>query len=668
MNSRPKDPKTARNKNVLIVGGSGSGKTRFWLKPNLLQCTSKTYPTSFVVTDPKGDIVVSCGHALQKNGYQIKILNSLNFKKSMHYNPFAYIHSEKDILKLVTTLIANTKGEGKAGDDFWVKAETLLYTALIGYIHYEAPVEEQNFSTLIEFINAMEVREDDEDFKNPVDLMFEELKKRKPDHFAVRQYAKFKLSAGKTAKSILISCGARLAPFDIQELRELTAYDELQLDTLGDRKTALFIIMSDTDDTFNFLISMCYTQLFNLLCEKADDVYGGRLPVHVRCLIDEAANIGQIPRLEKLVATIRSREISCCLVLQAQSQLKALYKDSADTIIGNMDCSIFLGGKEPGTLKELAAALGKETIDSYNTGESRGREVSHSLNYQKLGKDVKQVDEVSPLYGKTEEYYRKILDLAREENIPVLVTIAPYFLIDEKSEKMFNRVGEIAGEYGDLFLDGNKLVDEIGVDYQVDNADDVGHLNYLGNQKYTKYLGTYIKEHYTVSDRRADAAYESWQKNADYIREMIVNQELKESGDMETISEKLQNPNYWVFISVDDSCDGEDQELQRFLGAAGLGDALQNGFPAGVWLTSQGKILNATGAGTAKIYIRKKPKEFCIQRMAGADGQMENQIICDRVSYRKVDSGVNVVVYDLMTEEIEDQFGIDVSDGCRIVR
>ena len=364
MNSRPKDPKTARNKNVLIVGGSGSGKTRFWLKPNLLQCTSKTYPTSFVVTDPKGDIVVSCGHALQKNGYQIKILNSLNFKKSMHYNPFAYIHSEKDILKLVTTLIANTKGEGKAGDDFWVKAETLLYTALIGYIHYEAPVEEQNFSTLIEFINAMEVREDDEDFKNPVDLMFDELKKRKPDHFAVRQYAKFKLSAGKTAKSILISCGARLAPFDIQELRELTAYDELQLDTLGDRKTALFIIMSDTDDTFNFLISMCYTQLFNLLCDKADDVYGGRLPVHVRCLIDEAANIGQIPRLEKLVATIRSREISCCLVLQAQSQLKALYKDSADTIIGNMDCSIFLGGKEPGTLKELAAALGKETIDS----------------------------------------------------------------------------------------------------------------------------------------------------------------------------------------------------------------------------------------------------------------------------------------------------------------
>ncbi len=399
MNNRPKDPKTARNKNVLIIGGSGSGKTRFWLKPNLLQCTSKTYPVSFVVTDPKGSIVTECGNALRRNDYRIKILNTINFKKSHHYNPFAYIHSEKDILKLVTTLIANTKGEGKAGDDFWVKAETLLYTALIGYIHYEAPVEEQNFSTLIEFINAMQVREDDEEFQNPVDLMFAELKERKPNHFAVRQYAKYKLAAGKTAKSILISCGARLAPFDIQELRELTAYDELQLDTLGDRKTALFIIMSDTDDTFNFLISMCYTQLFNLLCEKADDVYGGRLPVHVRCLIDEAANIGQIPRLEKLVATIRSREISCCLVLQAQSQLKALYKDNADTIIGNMDCSIFLGGKEPGTLKELAAALGKETIDSYNTGESRGREVSHSLNYQKLGKELMSVDELAVLDG-----------------------------------------------------------------------------------------------------------------------------------------------------------------------------------------------------------------------------------------------------------------------------
>ena len=399
MNSRPKDPKTARNKNVLIVGGSGSGKTRFWLKPNLLQCTSKTYPTSFVVTDPKGDIVVSCGHALQKNGYQIKILNSLNFKKSMHYNPFAYIHSEKDILKLVTTLIANTKGEGKAGDDFWVKAETLLYTALIGYIHYEAPVEEQNFSTLIEFINAMEVREDDEDFKNPVDLMFEELAKREPHHFAVRQYAKYRLAAGKTAKSILISCGARLAPFDIQELREITAYDELELDTLGDRKTALFIIISDTDDTFNFLASMVYTQLFNLLCDKADDVYGGRLPVHVRCLIDECANIGQIPKLEKLMATIRSREISACLVLQAQSQLKALYKDNCDTIIGNCDSSVFLGGKEPTTLKELSAALGKETIDTFNTGESRGREVSHSLNYQKLGKELMSQDELAVLNG-----------------------------------------------------------------------------------------------------------------------------------------------------------------------------------------------------------------------------------------------------------------------------
>ena len=399
MNNRPPDPKTARNKNVLIIGGSGSGKTRFWLKPNLMQCNSQQYPVSFVVTDPKGSIVTECGKMLLHYGYQIKILNTINFTKSMHYNPFAYIHSEKDILKLVTALIANTKGEGKAGDDFWVKAETLLYTALIGYIHYEAPVEEQNFSTLIEFINAMEVREDDEEFQNPVDIMFEELAKNKPSHFAVRQYAKYKLAAGKTAKSILISCGARLAPFDIQELRDLTAYDELQLDTLGDKETALFIIMSDTDDTFNFLISLCYTQLFNLLCEKADDVYGGRLPVHVRCLIDEAANIGQIPRLEKLVATIRSREISCCLVLQAQSQLKALYKDNADTIIGNMDCSIFLGGKEPTTLKELATALGKETIDTYNTGESRGREVSHSLNYQKLGKELMSVDELAVLDG-----------------------------------------------------------------------------------------------------------------------------------------------------------------------------------------------------------------------------------------------------------------------------
>jgi len=399
MNNRPSDPKTARNKNVLIIGGSGSGKTRFWLKPNLMQCTSKKYPVSFVVTDPKGSIVTECGKMLLRFGYRLKIMNTINFKKSMHYNPFAYIHSEKDILKLVTVLIANTKGEGKAGDDFWVKAETLLYTALIGYIHYEAPVEEQNFSTLIEFINAMEVREDDEEFQNPVDLMFAELEKENPQHFAVRQYKKYKLAAGKTAKSILISCGARLAPFDIQELRDLTAYDELELDTLGDRKTALFLIMSDTDDTFNFLISMCYTQLFNLLCEKADDVYGGRLPVHVRCLIDEAANIGQIPRLEKMIATIRSREISACLVLQAQSQLKAIYKDNADTIIGNMDTSIFLGGKEPTTLKELSTALGKETIDTYNTGESRGREVSHSLNYQKLGKDLMSQDELAVMDG-----------------------------------------------------------------------------------------------------------------------------------------------------------------------------------------------------------------------------------------------------------------------------
>ena len=415
MSSRPKNPKYARNKNVLVIGGSGSGKTRFWLKPNLMQMHS-----SYVVTDPKGTILVECGKMLQRGApklgkdgkpvkdkhgkviyepYQIRVLNTINFNKSMHYNPFSYIHSEKDILKLVTTLIANTKGEGKAGDDFWVKAETLLYCALIGYIHYEAPVEEQNFSTLIELINAMEVREDDEEFKNQVDLMFDELEARSPNHFAVRQYKKYKLAAGKTAKSILISCGARLAVFDIAELREITSYDELELDTLGDRRTALFLIMSDTDDSFNFLISMCYTQLFNLLCEKADDVYGGRLPVHVRCLIDECANIGQIPKLEKLVATIRSREISACLVLQAQSQLKAIYKDNADTIIGNMDSSIFLGGKEPTTLKELAAVLGKETIDTYNTGESRGRETSHSLNYQKLGKELMSQDELAVMDG-----------------------------------------------------------------------------------------------------------------------------------------------------------------------------------------------------------------------------------------------------------------------------
>ena len=394
MSNRPKNPANARNKNVLIIGGSGSGKTRFWLKPNLLQMHS-----SYMATDPKGSIVIECGNALLKHNYNIKIFNTINFKKSMHYNPFAYIHSEKDILKLVTTLIANTKGDGKAGDEFWTKAETLLYCALIGYIHYEAPVEEQNFSTLIEFLNAMEVREDDEEFQNPVDLMFEALEKKKPNHFAVRQYKKYKLAAGKTAKSILISCGARLAPFDIQEVRDVTAYDELQLDTLGDKKTALFLIMSDTDATFNFLISMIYTQLFNLLCEKADDVYGGRLPVHVRCLIDEAANIGQIPNLEKLVATIRSREISACLVLQAQSQLKAIYKDNADTIIGNMDSRIFLGGSEPTTLKELNQALGKETIDTYNTSNTRGNSPSYGMNYQKLGKDLATVDELAVLNG-----------------------------------------------------------------------------------------------------------------------------------------------------------------------------------------------------------------------------------------------------------------------------
>ena len=394
MSSRPKNPKHARNKNVLIVGGSGSGKTRFWLKPNLMQCHS-----SYVVTDPKGSIVVECGKMLLRNGYKIKILNTINFKKSMHYNPFAYLRSEKDILKLVTTLIANTKGEGKAGDDFWVKAETLLYTALIGYIYFEAPENEQNFSTLIEFINASEVREDDEDFQNPVDLMFEALAKKDPQHFAVRQYKKYKLAAGKTAKSILISCGARLAPFDIQELRELTAYDEMELDTLGDKKTALFIIISDTDDTFNFLVSMAYTQLFNLLCDKADDVYGGRLPVHVRCLIDEAANIGQIPKLEKLMATIRSREISACLVLQAQSQLKALYKDNADTIIGNCDSMIFLGGKEKTTLKDLSETLGKETIDMFNTSDTRGTQRSYGLNYQKLGKELMSMDELAVMDG-----------------------------------------------------------------------------------------------------------------------------------------------------------------------------------------------------------------------------------------------------------------------------
>ncbi len=407
MNSRPKDPKTARNKNVLVIGGSGSGKTRFFVKPNIMQCcfADPDFPTSIVCTDPKGSLVVECGRLLERAGYKIKILNTINFKKSHHYNPFAYIHSEKDILKLVNTLITNTKGEGKGGDDFWLKAETLLYTALIGYIYYEAPQEEQNFATLVEFVNAMEVREDDETFENNVDIAFRELGERDPNHFAVRQWRKYKLAAGKTAKSINISAGARLSPFDIQELREITMYDELELDTLGGTKkgdtqrTALFLIMSDTDSTFNFLISMVYSQLFNLLCEKADDEFGGRLPIHVRCLIDECANIGQIPNLEKLMATIRSREISACLVLQAQSQLKALYKDSADTIIGNCDASLFLGGKEPTTLKELNQTLGKETIDTFNTGESRGREVSHSLNYQKLGKDLATIDELAVLDG-----------------------------------------------------------------------------------------------------------------------------------------------------------------------------------------------------------------------------------------------------------------------------
>ena len=399
MSSRPKNPAYARNKNVLIIGGSGSGKTRFFVKPNLMQCVSDKYPCSFVVTDPKGSILVECGSLLQRSGYRIKVLNTINFKKSMNYNPLAYIHSEKDILKLVNCLIANTRGEGKGGDPFWEKSEVLLYTALIGYLWQEALEEDRNFATLIDMIGSMQTREDNEDFRNPIDLMFEDLEREKPDCFAVRQYKKFKLAAGKTAKSILISCGARLAVFDIAELRELTAYDELELDTLGDQKTALFLIMSDTDDSFNFLIAMCYTQLFNLLCDKADDVYGGRLPVHVRCLIDECANIGQIPKLEKLMATIRSREISACLILQTRSQLKALYKDNAETVIGNCDASLFLGGKEPTTLKALSEALGRETIDTYNTGESRGRETSHSLNYQKLGKSLLTVDELEVMDG-----------------------------------------------------------------------------------------------------------------------------------------------------------------------------------------------------------------------------------------------------------------------------
>ena len=394
MSNRPPDPKNARNKNVLVVGGSGSGKTRFWLKPNLLQCHS-----SYVVTDPKGSIVVECGNALLKNGYKLKILNTINFKKSMHYNPFAYVHSEKDILKLVTTLMTNTKGEGSGGDPFWEKSERLLLTALIAYLHYEAPVEEQNFATLLEMLNTMQVLEDDEEYQNPVDLLFEELAKKKPNSFAGRQYKLYKLAAGKTAKSILISCGARLAPFDIQELRDLTMYDELALDTLGDKKTALFLIMSDTDSTFNFLISMVYTQLFNLLCDKADDVYGGKLPIHVRCLIDECANIGQIPNLEKLVATIRSREISACLVLQARSQLKAIYKDNADTIVGNMDSQIFLGGSEPTTLKALSEMLGKETIDAFNTSDTRGNSPSYGTTFQKMGHELLSRDELAVLDG-----------------------------------------------------------------------------------------------------------------------------------------------------------------------------------------------------------------------------------------------------------------------------
>ena len=394
MSNRPPDPKNARNKNVLVVGGSGSGKTRFWLKPNLLQCHS-----SYVVTDPKGSIVVECGNALLKNGYKVRILNTINFKKSMHYNPFAYVHSEKDILKLVTTLMTNTKGEGSGGDPFWEKSERLLLTALIAYLHYEAPAEEQNFATLLEMLNTMQVLEDDEEYQNPVDLLFEELAKKKPNSFAGRQYKLYKLAAGKTAKSILISCGARLAPFDIQELRDLTMYDELQLDTLGDKKTALFLIMSDTDSTFNFLISMVYTQLFNLLCDKADDVYGGKLPIHVRCLIDECANIGQIPNLEKLVATIRSREISACLVLQARSQLKAIYKDNADTIVGNMDSQIFLGGSEPTTLKDLSEMLGKETIDAFNTSDTRGNSPSYGTTFQKMGHELLSRDELAVLDG-----------------------------------------------------------------------------------------------------------------------------------------------------------------------------------------------------------------------------------------------------------------------------
>ena len=458
MSNRPPDPKNARNKNVLVVGGSGSGKTRFWLKPNLLQCHS-----SYVVTDPKGSIVVECGNALLKNGYKVRILNTINFKKSMHYNPFAYVHSEKDILKLVTTLMTNTKGEGSGGDPFWEKSERLLLTALIAYLHYEAPVDEQNFATLLEMLNTMQVLEDDEEYQNPVDLLFEELGKKKPNSFAVRQYKLYKLAAGKTAKSILISCGARLAPFDIQELRNLTMYDELALDTLGDKKTALFLIMSDTDSTFNFLISMVYTQLFNLLCDKADDVYGGKLPIHVRCLIDECANIGQIPNLEKLVATIRSREISACLVLQARSQLKAIYKDNADTIIGNMDSQIFLGGSEPTTLKDLSEMLGKETIDAFNTSDTRGNSPSYGTTFQKMGHELLSRDELAVLDGGkcilqlrgVRPFLSDKYDLTQHPNYKLTSDYDPKNTFD--IEKYLNRKEKIQPRDEFLVLDADSL-------------------------------------------------------------------------------------------------------------------------------------------------------------------------------------------------------------------
>ena len=458
MSNRPPDPKNARNKNVLVVGGSGSGKTRFWLKPNLLQCHS-----SYVVTDPKGSIVVECGNALLKNGYKLKILNTINFSKSMHYNPFAYVHSEKDILKLVTTLMTNTKGEGSGGDPFWEKSERLLLTALIAYLHYEAPVEEQNFATLLEMLNTMQVLEDDEEYQNPVDLLFEELAKKKPNSFAGRQYKLYKLAAGKTAKSILISCGARLAPFDIQELRDLTMYDELQLDTLGDKKTALFLIMSDTDSTFNFLISMVYTQLFNLLCDKADDVYGGKLPIHVRCLIDECANIGQIPNLEKLVATIRSREISACLVLQARSQLKAIYKDNADTIVGNMDSQIFLGGSEPTTLKDLSEMLGKETIDAFNTSDTRGNSPSYGTTFQKMGHELLSRDELAVLDGGkcilqlrgVRPFLSDKYDLTQHPNYKLTSDYDPKNIFD--IEKYLNRKTKIHPGYEFIVVDADSL-------------------------------------------------------------------------------------------------------------------------------------------------------------------------------------------------------------------